>query len=62
MSKQNRIIFFAALVFGQILLFSAFSLAQTIEAKIKIDARFPEIISVEGTNLLFLLFSEAVKF
>jgi predicted metalloprotease with PDZ domain len=51
MSKQNRIIFLGALVFFETFLFSVFSQAQIIDAKIKIDALLPEIISVEGTNL-----------
>lgn len=51
MSKQNRIIFLGALVFFETFLFSVFSQAQITEAKIKIDALLPEVISVEGVNL-----------
>lgn len=50
MSKQNRIIFFAALVFVQMSSFAGFIRAQIREATIKIETSAPEIVSVEGTN------------
>jgi predicted metalloprotease with PDZ domain len=50
MSKRNRIIFFIALVFTQVLSFSNILRAQAIEAKIKIESLSPESVSIEGSH------------
>ena len=51
MSKENRLIFFTALVFVLITQFSRVASAQIIEAKIKIASASPTVIEIQGVNL-----------
>ncbi|MGI8883561.1 MAG: hypothetical protein ACR2IA_04895 [Pyrinomonadaceae bacterium] len=51
MSKENRLILRAAFVFVLITQFSSALSAQIIEAKIKIEAKSPTVIEIQGVNL-----------
>ena len=51
MSKENRLILRAAFVFVLITQFSSALPAQIIEAKIKIEAKSPTVIEIQGVNL-----------
>lgn len=51
MSKQNRLILRAAFVFGLIVAFFQAASAQIIEAKIKLTAKSPTVIEIQGVSL-----------